>query len=270
MQWRPAGFAASISRISVRTWLPGAGIRPTAWLGISVRTRLPRAGIRPTASVKPAIRAGQWQHTLILRELLVVLVLLFAAGVRAAEGHRAVAAGRTVGGRAAIMAEVLQCHVFARSDFAMGGGHGGAPRGPIAGGLHGGGAPHFAMGGPHGGGEPRGTPLRLGTRSRHGRRAPRGAPLHGGRQRQIRGAVPSHGARVLEVRIHLPPGALREKGAVARKCQNLHENAVDRSSSSSRANPAFGSGMRCRNGLVHKTSRKSSHRTSMPISVALT
>ena len=25
-----------------------------------------------------------------------------------------------------------------------------------------------------------GTPLRLGTRSRHGRRAPRGAPLHGG------------------------------------------------------------------------------------------
>ena len=28
----------------------------------------------------------------------------------------------------------------------MGGPHGGAPRGPIAGGLHGGGAPHFAMG----------------------------------------------------------------------------------------------------------------------------
>src|SRR6516165_3160995 len=52
---------------------------------------------------------------------------------------------------------------------------------------------------------PHGTPLRLGTRSRHGRRAPRGAPLHGGRQRQIRGSVPSHGARVLEVRIHLPP-----------------------------------------------------------------
>src|SRR5580693_7564197 len=122
MQWRPAGFAASISRISVRTGLPGTGIRPTAWVGISartrlpragirptawvgisartrlpragirptawlrisVRTRLPRAGIRPTASVKPAIRAGQWQHTLILRELLVVLVLLFAAGARGA------------------------------------------------------------------------------------------------------------------------------------------------------------------------------------------
>src|ERR1700753_4355379 len=72
------------------------------------------------------------------------------------------------------------------------------------------------LGGPHGGG-PRGTPLRLGTRSRHGRRAPRGAPLHGGRQQQIRGSVPSHGARVLEVRIHLPPaespqtfGSLRE------------------------------------------------------------
>src|ERR1700751_3618302 len=60
------------------------------------------------------------------------------------------------------------------------------------------------LGGPHGGG-PRGTPLRLGTRSRHGRRAPRGAPLHGGRQQQIRGSVPSLGARVLEVRIHLPP-----------------------------------------------------------------
>jgi hypothetical protein len=64
------------------------------------------------------------------------------------------------GGRAAIMAEVLQCHVFARPDF--------------------------AMGGPHGGGGPHGTPLRLGTRSRHGRRAPRGALLRGGRQRQIR------------------------------------------------------------------------------------
>src|SRR6516162_10908837 len=62
---------------------------------------------------------------------------------------------------------------------------------PIAGGLHGSGAPHFAMGGPHGGGGPHGTPLRLGTRSRHGRRVPRGAPLHGGRQRQIRGSVPA-------------------------------------------------------------------------------
>jgi hypothetical protein len=41
----------------------------------------------------------------------------------------------------------LQCHVFARPDFATGGPHGGAPRGPLAGGLHGGGAPHFAMGG---------------------------------------------------------------------------------------------------------------------------
>src|SRR5689334_7377343 len=38
----------------------------------------------------------------------------------------------------AILAEVLQCHVFARPDFAMGGPHG--------------------VGGPHG------TPLRLGTR----------------------------------------------------------------------------------------------------------
>src|ERR1700757_552155 len=65
------------------------------------------------------------------------------------------------------------------------------------------------MGGPHGGGGRHGTPLRLGTRSRHGRRAPRGAPLHGGRQRQIRGSVPSHGARVLEVRIHLPPAESR-------------------------------------------------------------
>jgi len=93
----------------------------------------------------------------------------------------------------------------------MGGPNGGAPRGPIAGGLHGGGAPHFAMGGPHGGGGPHGTPLRLGTRSRHGRRAPRGAPLHGGRQRQIRGSVPSHGARVPEVRIHLPPAGSQER-----------------------------------------------------------
>jgi hypothetical protein len=38
-----------------------------------------------------------------------------------------------------------------------------------------------------------------------------GAPLHGGRQRQIRGAVPSHGARVLEVRMHLPPAASQER-----------------------------------------------------------
>src|SRR6516225_4320913 len=41
----------------------------------------------------------------------------------------------------------LQCHVFARPDFATGGPHGGAPRGPLSGGLHGGGATHFAMGG---------------------------------------------------------------------------------------------------------------------------
>ena len=53
------------------------------------------------------------------------------------------AAARTAGrGRAAMMAEGLQCHVFARPDFAMGGPHEGAPRGSIAGGLHGGGAPH--------------------------------------------------------------------------------------------------------------------------------
>src|SRR6201987_2365575 len=77
--------------------------------------------------------------------------------------------------------------------------------GPNTGGLHGGGGLHFAMGEPHGGGGPHGTPLRLGTQSHHGRRAPRGAPLHGGRQRQIRGSVPSHGAPVLAVRIHLPP-----------------------------------------------------------------
>jgi hypothetical protein len=120
---------------------------------------------------------------------------------------RMVAAARTAGGPGEpSWLRYCKRHVFARPDCAMGGPHGGAPRGPIPGGLHGGGAPHFAMGGPHGGGGPHGTPLRLGTRSRHGRRAPRGAPLHGGRQRQIRGSVPSHGARVLEVRIHLPPG----------------------------------------------------------------
>ena len=39
-------------------------------------------------------------------------------------------------------------------------------------GLHGGGVRHFAIGGPHGGSGPHGTPLRLGVRSRHGRRAP--------------------------------------------------------------------------------------------------
>ena len=60
-------------------------------------------------------------------------------------------------------------------DFSVGEGAVAAARGSIAGGLHGGGAPQFAMGGPHSGGVPHGTPLRLGTRSRHGRRAPRGA-----------------------------------------------------------------------------------------------
>ena len=114
-------------------------------------------------------------------------------------------AARTAGSRAAIMAEVLQCHVFARPDFANGrtawrrasrpdGGRPARRRSTA-----------FREGGPHGGGGPHGTPLRLGTPSRHGRRAPRGAPLHGGRQQQIRGSVPSHGARVPEVRIHLPP-----------------------------------------------------------------
>ena len=38
----------------------------------------------------------------------------------------------------------------------------------------------FAMSGPPGAGGPHGTPLHLGTRSRHRRRAPRGALLHGG------------------------------------------------------------------------------------------
>jgi hypothetical protein len=71
-------------------------------------------------------------------------------------GGRTVAAARTAGGRAAIMA-VIAMSRFRRPDFAMGGPHGGAPRGPIAGGLHGGGALHFAMGGPHRGGGPHGT-----------------------------------------------------------------------------------------------------------------
>ncbi len=126
-------------------------------------------------------------------------------------------------------ARIYQCHVFTRPDFAMGVPHGGARRGPIAGGLHGGGAPHFAMGGLPGGGGPHGTPLRLGTRSRHGRRAPPGTPLHGGRQRQIRGSVPSHGARVLEVQIHLPPA----------KSQSLSRIRFRRS-----RNPALRAGVR--------------------------
>src|SRR5215469_16846424 len=82
------------------------------------------------------------------------------------------------------------------------------------------------MGGPHGGGGPHGTPLRLGTRSRHGRRAPRGAPLHGGRQRQIRGSVPSRGARVLEVRIHLPPAESQVRTCLSREFAFLRREAA--------------------------------------------
>ena len=37
------------------------------------------------------------------------------------------------------------------------------------------------------------------------RRCGRGFRSSLGRQRQIRGSLPSHGARVLEVRVHLPP-----------------------------------------------------------------
>src|SRR6516165_10587994 len=75
----------------------------------------------------------------------------------------------------------------------------------LAGGLHGGGAPHFAMGGT----ASRRRALTEPAAPRNAvspweAGAPR-APLHAGRQRQIRGSVPSHGARVLEVRIHLPP-----------------------------------------------------------------
>jgi hypothetical protein len=44
----------------------------------------------------------------------------FAVGEGAAAAGRTVAAARTAGGRAAIMAEVLPCHVFARPDFRMG------------------------------------------------------------------------------------------------------------------------------------------------------
>src|SRR5262244_2511881 len=82
------------------------------------------------------------------------------------------------------------------------------------------------MGGPHGGGGPHGTPLRLGTRSRHARRAPRGAPLHGGRQRQIRGSVPSRGARVLEVRIHLPPAESQVRTCLSREFAFLRREAA--------------------------------------------
>src|SRR5262244_918974 len=82
------------------------------------------------------------------------------------------------------------------------------------------------MGGPHGGGGPHGTPLRLGTRSRHARRAPRGAPLHGGRQRQIRGSVPSRGARVLQVRIHLPPAESQVRTCLSREFAFLRREAA--------------------------------------------
>jgi len=81
-------------------------------------------------------------------------------------------------------------------------------RGPAVqgGGPHSG-ASHFAMGGPHGGG-PHGTAAPRSAVSPWEAGA-RGAPLHVGRQRQIRGSVPSLGARVLEVRIHLPPAESR-------------------------------------------------------------
>ena len=81
-------------------------------------------------------------------------------------------------------------------------------RGPAVqgGGPHSG-ASHFAMGGPHGGG-PHGTAAPRSAVSSWEAGA-RGAPLHVGRQRQIRGSVPSLGARVLEVRIHLPPAESR-------------------------------------------------------------
>ena len=70
-------------------------------------------------------------------------------------------------------------------------------RGPAVqgGGPHSG-ASHFAMGGPHGGG-PHGTAAPRSAVSPWEAGA-RGAPLHVGRQRQIRGSVPSLGARVLE------------------------------------------------------------------------
>ena len=73
--------------------------------------------------------------------------------LRADDG--ALAAACTAGAGRAIMAEVLQCHVFAQPDFAMGGPHGGAPR-----------VDRMAAADSR-------NPLRLGTRSRHGRRAPR-------------------------------------------------------------------------------------------------
>ena len=86
----------------------------------------------------------------------------------------------------------------------MSGPHSGAPRDPMAGGLHGGGA-RISRGWTAWRRRASRNPAAPRNGSRHGRRAPRGALLHGGRQRQIRGSVPSHGARVLEVRIHLPP-----------------------------------------------------------------
>jgi hypothetical protein len=102
--------------------------------------------------------------------------------------------GSQGGGPGAIMAEVLQCQVFARPDFAMGGLRGGtafrdgwtawrrrASRNPAA--------PRNAV-----------LPWEAGAPERR---------FTVGRQRQIRGSVPSRGARVLEVRIHLPPAESR-------------------------------------------------------------
>jgi hypothetical protein len=51
------------------------------------------------------------------------------------------------------------------------------------------------------------NPLRLGTRSRDWEAGAPRSVLHGGRPRQIRGSVPSQGARVLEVRSRPPPAA---------------------------------------------------------------
>src|SRR5215469_15547698 len=54
----------------------------------------------------------------------------------------------------------------------------------------------------------------------------RAAPLHGGRQRQIRGPVPSYGARVLEVRIHLPPAESQVRTCLSREFAFLRREAA--------------------------------------------
>src|SRR5499427_4782011 len=113
---------------------------------------------------------------------------------------------------------------FRPAGFRKGGPHGGAPRGPIAGGLHGGtafrdgwtawrqrasrnpAAPRNAV-----------SPWEAGARA---------APLHGGRQRQIRGSVPSYGARVLEVRIHLPPAESQVRAILSREFAFLRREAA--------------------------------------------